>query len=332
MKSFKLSAKGLTIALATTFLVTPVAAGEHGEASHYLHDGRFSSTYNLDTLEWAGEKWAVRGTDETFIEVDGPQAPHPHTGRGEWVDGTHISKNGDLVLSNQGIDGGVEIISEQSMGYGTYTFEYSADFANYHPNTVLGIFTYDWADAVLPGHETKAGFTENDFIEISRWGEPTDTPVRAGATVYSDTTGTPTHLEHFNVPEGTQRLTTTAIWQPSSLQVITQDSTGKVMSNDITTRGLPESRTEQLHINLWTNSAQGGAETATGDTVTFHDFSFTPHSTTSYWYKIFAQIKDTIMAILDLRLEPDPASEGWLSSGRWRSSEGSSSTIALSSK
>ncbi|WP_161795906.1 hypothetical protein [Corynebacterium pilosum] len=126
---------------------------------------------------------SIRGTSDEVVTWGGPQATHPESGESHWVNGATVNAQGHLVLQSRGIDGGVELISERAMGYGTYTLRYSGDFGAFDPTTVLGIFTYDWADRVLPDYSAQGGFTEIDFNEISRWGEADRPQVQGGATM-----------------------------------------------------------------------------------------------------------------------------------------------------
>ncbi|SES02099.1 hypothetical protein [Corynebacterium cystitidis] len=271
MKYAKVWPKLTLLALAMAILF----AARSGEST-VTHSVDFSSTYNLDTLSWEGHTWAIRGTNEEIVGWGGPQAAHPETGESYWVDGATVDDAGDLVLESRGINGGVELIAEESLGYGTYYFRYSADFDAFDPHTVLGIFTYDWADVVVPGHKAAAGVTEIDFIEISRWGDTARQYSHGGETMYTDTDGTRINLNEFDVPEGHQELTTTATWAPDLLRVVTTQADGTILSHAVATEGVPQPNKEQLHLNLWTTTADPGHVAAQGDTVTFHAFGFTP--------------------------------------------------------
>ncbi|WP_257158905.1 hypothetical protein [Corynebacterium cystitidis] len=236
----------------------------------------FASTFKLDTVEWQGHVWAIRGTDNTIVSWGGPQATNPETGESHWVDGATVTDLGDLVLQAQGVNGGVELISEKSLGYGTYTFRYSGEFDAFHPNTVLGIFTYDWADQVLGDYEAPAGCTEIDFNEISRWGNTTRPRIQGGATMYADADGARFNLAEYPLPSGAVELITIATWEPGLLHIVTTLAEGTVICDATATEHVPSSGAQQLHLNLWTTTANNGHIGATGDTVVFHDFSFKP--------------------------------------------------------
>lgn len=235
---------------------------------------RLSESYGFRTFEWCGTTWAVREKNDR-VGFTGPQASHPDHGEGLWVDGATVLPDGRLELRSQGINGAVEIIAEESTGYGTYEFTYTADFDGHHPSTVFGLFPYDWA-----GEEQAAGFSEIDFIEISRWGNPERGLPRGAVTYYSDETGDGTTLRKFDVPSGPQTLTTVAEWRPDYIRVTTTTADGTVLSEDVATVGVPRDRAQQVHINLWTYSDRGVESRrwleSSGDVVVLDSFRFRP--------------------------------------------------------
>lgn len=268
---------GCALLVAAGMVVAIPAAIDFGDSMSNAST-TFSSTFGLETLDWEGHTWSIRGTNDGVVTWGGPQATHPETGESYWVAGANLNDQGDLVLQSQGIDGGVELTSDQAMGYGTYTLRYSGDFEAYDPNTVLGIFTYDWADRVLPDYSVQGGFTEIDFNEISRWGEADRPQIQGGATMYADADGHRFTLDEFDVPSGTVELITTATWQPGRLHIVTTLADGTVLSDATATEHVPASDAQQLHLNLWTTSAGEGFADASGDTVVFHEFSYDPAS------------------------------------------------------
>ena len=151
-----------------------------GPAFTEAHGYRFSNDFGYDTFDWCGWKWAVRETN-AFTPFFAPQAIYPKTGEGHWLPGAKVLPNGDLELKNKGIEGGVEIILVWSTGYGYYSFEYSGDFNAMHPSNVLGIFPFDWR-----GWNRGEGYSEIDFIEISRWSELDREHTYGIATIYPD--------------------------------------------------------------------------------------------------------------------------------------------------
>ena len=246
---------------------------------------RFSSDYDFPTFEWAGFQWAVRHKNDV-ITWGGPQAPDPADDEGKWVDGATVTNTGDLVLRSAGVRGGVEIVTVDSLGYGTYRFVYSADFNAMDPHNVLGIFPYDWAEMVLNReeevHVTADGATEVDFIEISRWGDLDRARPHGGVTYWPDdgkTVAPESHVvSEFDIPPGYLTLTTVAVWEADYLQVATTTADGTVLSEVTATNRIPaDMGTQQLHINLWTTQANAPAyRDAQPDQATFHSFEFIP--------------------------------------------------------
>ncbi|STC69939.1 hypothetical protein [Corynebacterium pilosum] len=80
------------------------------------------------------------------------------------------------------------------------------------------------------------------------------------------------------MPSGTVELITTATWQPGRLHVETALAEGTVLSDATATEHVPAAHAQQLHLNVWTNTAGEGFIEASGDTVVFHEFNFEPAS------------------------------------------------------
>nr|VDG64156.1 Uncharacterised protein [Streptococcus thermophilus] len=245
---------------------------------------RFSTDYDFPTFNWSGCQWAVRQT-EGKLDFGGPQAEDPADNRSKWINGAKVLPNGDLKIRNEGIRGAVEINAVDSTGYGTYTFEYSADFNRMDPHNVLGIFPYDMAELELNTfeevHENSHGSTEIDFIEISRWGKVERALPHGGVTYYPDTPQKPDRFNpaEFEIPAGHQTLQTTAEWEKDYLRVVTKTKQGRVLSDVTATHRIPrDTGTQQLRINLWTTSANKREHTnARADEIIFHDYNYSPH-------------------------------------------------------
>lgn len=234
---------------------------------------RFSDDWGQITFEWSGYEWSIHGPRGE------PQAEHPETGERQWVNGVEVRDNGDLALRSEGIDGGVEILTVPSLGYGIYTFIYSADFNAMHPSNVLGVFTYDWIEFNHGG-----GYSEIDFIEISRWNAPHLELPHASITYYPDDLevarpGTGIIPSAFEIPAGHQTLTTRAEWRNGYLRVLTSTADGQVLSDTESTSRIPRDNAQQVHINIWTSQQEDkegyqGFSTARGDEIIFHSFSY----------------------------------------------------------
>lgn len=276
----------LTVAAALIApLTTTPAQAQADVPQHIQRTGkRFSTDYDFPTFDWSGCEWAVRQT-EGKLNFGGPQAADPADNRAKWVNGATPLPNGDLKIRNEGIRGGVEINAVDSTGYGTYTFEYSADFNEMDPHNVLGIFPYDMAELELNKydevHKNSHGSTEIDFIEISRWGVVNRPLPHGGVTYYPDTAQRPDRIKpaEFDIPAGHQTLQTIAEWEQDYLRVITKTKQGQVLSDVTSTHRVPrDTGTQQLRINLWTSGANRSEHKNAGaDEIIFHDYNYSPH-------------------------------------------------------
>lgn len=110
-----------------------------------------ASAQTASTIQWSGYTWNVR---------NGPQqlstpGPNYWSSSNVWID-----QNGWLHLRISKVDGQwccAEVATQQSFGYGTYTFYTVSRLDNFDQNVVLGLFAY--ADN---SHEVD--------IEYSKWG------------------------------------------------------------------------------------------------------------------------------------------------------------------
>lgn len=261
-----------------------------GKPTYLAQTGkRFEHAYGCRTFTWKGYEWAVREVND-ILPFTGPQAVPEGERQAFWVDGAHLYPDGNLLLENAGIFGGVEIIAKQSMGYGTYTLEYSGDFDAMHPATVFGIFPYDFANKVIGensgiDYEVAKGFTELDFLEISRWGNLRQKFAKGESTYYTDDTSKSHQFGKFYLPSCPKRLKTVATWKPGFFGVKTTDESGYVLADASSTVDVPVDNTQQLHINLWVTDqnselvkGQPSHFSARGESVILHDFLFEPLS------------------------------------------------------
>lgn len=272
-------------AMASASVIAPLHAQAEIPAHVERTGQRFSSSYGFPTFDWSGYQWGVRQSNGV-IDWGDPQAKDPSDGKQKWINGAKVLPNGDLSIRSEGIGGGVEINAVKSTGYGTYTFEYSADFNAMDPHNVLGIFPYDMAEMELNKvdevHENGDGSTEIDFIEISRWGSVDRALPHGGVTYYPDERRPwrPNSyvIGQFDIPPGQQRLTTIAEWEQDWLRVVTKTAEGRVLSDVYSTTRIPrDTGTQQLRINLWTTPTNRRAHvTAEPDEIIFHKFGYTP--------------------------------------------------------
>lgn len=112
-----------------------------------------------DTLQFSGRSWVIKSSNA--LQGPGPNffSNHPND---VWVD-----DNGYLHLTISERDGmwkSTEVVSTDTMGYGTYIFTIEGDPVNIDENVVVGLFT--WDDSTF---EQQAN-SEVD-IEFAKWGE-----------------------------------------------------------------------------------------------------------------------------------------------------------------
>jgi len=112
-----------------------------------------------DVVKFSGLDWDVK----IFETLVGP-GPNYFSGFEEDV---FVDNNGYLHMRIAEHDGkwySSEIVSQDTMGYGTYTFTVEGDFVNMPNNVVVGLFTWD--------NNTFYEEANSEIdIEFSKWGE-----------------------------------------------------------------------------------------------------------------------------------------------------------------
>lgn len=208
----------------------------------------------------ANQKWnprALRKRDDGSIEIS-------------------ISTVGGEPLS-------AEIVSAESMGYGTFEASYEliapARMRDMHKNIVWGIFPFDWDDP-YPGYQ------EIDIVEDSYWSGYTD--MVGKYTLYPQGEDSGKHLTDRPWTQTGKGATVRMTWTPGKVLWETWEShltesearttpaaQGGYFSGSIT-NGIPVPRTQRVHINLWAFKGQGGWESIPATTMHLKDFKFTP--------------------------------------------------------
>jgi hypothetical protein len=183
-------------------------------------------------LDFAGYKWEIKSSHT-------PVGPGPNYFGEEnaWVDKDGrlhlaVSKRNDRWLS-------AEVISKQSFGYGTYTFEV-ADISQLPPYVTLGLFTWDMQSPEVHNRELD--------IEAGRWNNPNDKNLQCVVQPYT----VPENIVRYNAPAGP--LVLSLIWDPGrftcrSRQRIPTGGDATVFEHTFT-KGVPAAG-GQLRINLW---------------------------------------------------------------------------------
>jgi hypothetical protein len=219
-------------------------------------------------VEFAGHTWLVRSYG------GGP-------GPNEWREANVFVDEHGLHLTIQQ-SGGVWTCAEVVMmgdplGFGTYEFEVSGDFAAFDRNAVLGLFNYPGSAEVGPD-----GTNEID-IEISQWGDASN-PNRLNWNVYPAIDGGKkgNHALPLSLPTGasTHQFTWTAksIDYASFSGFVSEGEAAPIgewtYAPKKAARDIPQVPLV-LHMNLWLTAGKAPADGQPIEIV-INDFRFAP--------------------------------------------------------
>lgn len=194
--------------------------------------------------------------------------------------------DGSLEISISAVGGeplSAEIVSAESMGYGTYEASYEllapARMRDLHKNIVWGIFPFDWED-------TYPGYQEIDVVEDSYWSGYTD--MVGKYTLYPQDENSGKHLSDRVWTQSGKGATVRMTWTPGKVfwetweSHLTEDlarttpiAQGGYYSGSLT-EGIPVPRSQRMHINLWAFRGRGGWESIPATTMHLKSFSYTP--------------------------------------------------------
>jgi hypothetical protein len=133
----------------TLFLALVVTACEQSDPKDFGRNG--------DEVLFSGYTWDVK----SGFNGPGPNYFSDH------LDDIYVDDDGHLhmhITERDGLWYATEIISQDTMGYGTYTFAVEGDFVGMPENITVGLFT--WDNNTFYEH----GNSEVD-IEFSKWGD-----------------------------------------------------------------------------------------------------------------------------------------------------------------
>lgn len=138
-----------------------------------------------------------------------------------------------------------EIVSTQSLGYGTYSFHLDSTVDYLDPQVVLGMFT--WNDAPDYNHR------EID-IEVSRWGRADNQNAQFVVQPYTRSQ----NIVRFQIPSGLSASWHSFTWQPGNVFCQSMKSSNSlspqassVIQEHTFTQGTPQAGGENARINLW---------------------------------------------------------------------------------
>jgi hypothetical protein len=218
-------------------------------------------TEEQESIMWSGRKWTVRNS----AQFTGPGLNVFSNRRGSvWVD-----DEGNLHLKVTYRDGkwwSAEILSQETFGYGDYTFYLSSRADQLDKNIVLGLFTWNNnsfqsdANSEVDIEFAKWGYESskslNYAVQPSNWGKYTERDVKA--TGYNATGNNTTHGFSWK-PSGVDFYsyyghTTSSLassWNFSSTAQPRRKVEGGRTSDAVV---VPKPGTQtRVHLNLWLN-------------------------------------------------------------------------------
>ena len=235
--------------------------------------------YGQQTTEAFGFHWMTR-TDAWH--PGGPAANQKWNERA-----LRKREDGSLEISISTVGGeplSAEIVSAETMGYGTYEASYElvspARMQSLHKNIVWGVFPFDWED-MYPGYQ------EIDIVEDSYWSGYTD--MVGKYTLYPGDENSGKHLVDRAWTKLGKGATVRMTWTPGRVFWETWESRwdsedearrrrrdqGGYYSGSIE-EGVPVPHSQRMHINLWAFRGTGGWEDIPATTMHLKNFSYTP--------------------------------------------------------
>ena len=154
-----------------------------------------------------------------------------------------------------------EVILNESLGYGTYSFTVSSPIGDLDPNVVLGLFT--WSDDPAYHHR------EID-VEFARWGFAGG-PTNAQYVVQSNALAG--SLQRFAQPPSAPSLHTFT-WARRDVTFSSRAAANQSIAGwRYTGSGVPRPGGERTHINLWLDHGRAPVSGAAVEVV-LSNFSF----------------------------------------------------------
>jgi len=170
--------------------------------------------YRDERIEFGRQTWAVK----KFARM----APGPN----RWTDdkaAVFLDKKKHLNLGIVPAGKGwacTEVVCNDALGYGTYTWTFRTDLAAFDHQAVLGLFTYQ-------NSANKQGIPDKEIdFELSRWGDPKN---ELGQFVVQPYLGAgKKNIERYAMPiAAKQPLTARYVWSKGKVQAVCADAAGK---------------------------------------------------------------------------------------------------------
>lgn len=225
------------------------------------------------TLEFSDRLWRVKGP--------GWYGPGPNyfsdSQQSIWVDAQQR-----LHITQRQVTGGwqsSEIVLDEALGYGDYIFTTLGPLEALDPNTVLGLFLWQYGSSGTAPGSWWNPYNEID-IEYSRWGSPS-TEIGQFVAQPWDWTG---NMWRYNATFGTGRIASHAFrWLPDRVEFRSwfggpdEESPANMISSWIYTGPhIPRPEQPRVHINLWYIATPSNSyQEVVLDRFTFHPIGYT---------------------------------------------------------
>lgn len=220
------------------------------------------------TLVFAGFDWRVKGPG-----VYGP-GPNFFSDRPEVVDVV----GGELVMNQRRVGddwASGEVVLSNPLGYGDYVFTTRGRLDDLAPNTVLGLFLWQYP----VGYDAANLWNQHNEIdvEISRWNDPANDVAQFVVQPYN----AGGNIERFDIAYADDELVSYAFeWLPGRVDYRAWrggpgDESPATIIHEWTYAGrhLPRPEQPRVHINLWV-IGEAGPSDGVERTVVVSDFAF----------------------------------------------------------
>lgn len=175
-----------------------------------------------DEIHFAGRIWDVKSSNQ-------PVGPGPNY-FSPFYDDVWVDDKGYLHLTidqHNDIWYSSEVISQDTMGYGTYTWVIQSDAMAFSENVVLGLFTWDDSTFITDGN------SEVD-IELSKWGDATSlTPLTYSVQPVSFGSFYPERTREMTTAEGVLKGVTTHQFEWTPTLISWKSYQGKGTSGEV---------------------------------------------------------------------------------------------------
>jgi hypothetical protein len=234
-----------------------------------LDDVQWNDFPGNRTIAFAGRQWRVKGP--------GYYGPGPNLFCDNvacvWVD-----TEGSLHLTNQLLGSSwysTEVVLEDALGYGDYILTTSGRLDLIDPQTVLGIFLWQYGPCWDYSYTSWNAFNEVD-IEYSRWGNPASDIAQFVAQPWDF----PGNRERFDLAFAEGELVSHAMrWLPDRVEYRVwrgeagdESEASMVHAWTYTGPHIPRPEQPRLHLNLWKLEF----DPLLDQEVVFTDFTFVP--------------------------------------------------------